>query len=117
MKRCSKCGCELVEPWFGYGDTLCRACTEKRNQERIAERGKSLKDFTDLANWTSKDLSELFWMHLGQYVKEPTAEGYDILSLVYRWASHDDFGLASSFKHALDWAKVDLLVERKRWSR
>ena len=35
--------------------------------------------------------------------------------MAFRWACHDNKGLANSFSNALKWAKIDLYAEHEKW--
>lgn len=96
---------------------LCEACRKKRRQDRVLEMSEAVKKPADFKNWDSGDMSELFWIHLGRYIKEPNPTSLMFMELAYRWACHDSHGLSNSFKHAMDWAKIDLYAEELRWRK
>lgn len=113
MEKCVDCGKDSYT--YVGGVCLCRECYEKRNQNKIIEKSKSLEHPSDLEHWDSGDMSELFWIHLGRYVKEPNAESMKYMVLAWHWACHSSHGLSNSFSHALKWAGIDLLSERRKW--
>lgn len=113
MAWCEDCG-EYTHTC--YGDVhLCEKCYDKREQERIIEQSEGLKETSDFAQWDSGDMSELFWIHLGRYVKEPNAESIKYMTMAFYWACHDNHGIANSFSNALKWAGIDLFAERAKW--
>ena len=79
---------------------------------RNAERSKN----RIVKTWDHGDMSELFWIHLGRYVKEPNPESLNYMDMAYRWACHDSHGLSNSFSHALKWAGIDLWAEDRKWA-
>lgn len=60
-------------------------------------------------------MSELFWVHLGRYIKEPNEHSLSLMYMALLWACHDNGGLANSFRNALKMAKIDLYVELEKW--
>lgn len=113
---CVDCGGHTHTSYGKYdGAALCDECYIKRYQNELDERSKDLKESSDLSTWGGKDMSEMFWMNLGRYVKEPNERSLTLISMAYRWACHDNHGLANSFSNALKWAKINLHAEEKRW--
>ena len=116
MAKCVDCGAETHTMWGSFGYIhLCLDCHKKRNQEQIIEKSHDLKECSDFKTWDSGDMSELFWIHLGRYVKEPNPESLKYMDMAYRWACHDSHGLSNSFSNALKWAGIDLYAERDKW--
>ena len=116
MGRCKDCGEYTTTLCSSYGYVeLCDQCAHKRDQSRIAQSAQSVKEPCDFESWDSGDMSELFWMHLGKYVKEPNAESCRYMMLAFHWACHDNHGIANSFDNALKWAGIDLFAEHQKW--
>ena len=114
--RCVDCGKETHTSYGKYNnDALCDACYKQRYHNELEEQSKSLQCTSDFKNWRSGDMSELFWLHLGRYVKEPNEHSLRIIAMAFRWACHDNHGLANSFSNAMKWAKIDLHVEERKW--
>lgn len=116
MDYCVDCGNKTNTLLSGIG-YLCHDCRRRRKQEEVIEKSKTLEKCSDFKVWDSGDMSELFWIHLGRYVKEPNKESLYFMELAYRWACHDNHGIANSFRHALEWAGIDLLTEYQRFER
>ena len=118
MESCSKCG-KPTHTFVGngLGGYLCLECRDKQRQEKVLEKAKSLTKCSDFKQWDSGDMSELFWIHLGRYVKEPNPESIYYMELAYRWACHDNHGISNSFSHAMKWAGIDLMAEKLRWRK
>lgn len=114
MGNCVNCGADTpcIVSRIGY---LCKDCRDKEHQLRVIDKSQSLTKPSDFKTWDSGDMSELFWVHLGRYVKEPNPQSLKFMDMAYRWACHDSHGMANSFKHALDWAGIDLWEEDEKW--
>ena len=84
-------------------------------KEDIERRGESVHKASDLKEWSHRDLSELFWIHLIKYVKEPNEHSLYMMDRAMDWAAHDDHGLANSFRHALEWCGIDIYTEQEKW--
>ena len=114
MEPCVKCGkpCNTIYSTVGY---LCLDCRQKMYEDKVLEKSKALTKPSDLKDWDHGDMSELFWIHLGKYIKEPTLESLNYMDMAYRWACHDSHGLSNSFSHALKWAGIDLYEEDLKW--
>ena len=113
---CVDCGGHTCTSYGKYnGEALCSECYKKRYQNELDERSQDLIEPSDFSAWKDRDMSELFLMHLGNYVKEPNEHSFSLISMAYRWACHDNHGLANSFSNALKWAKINLRAEEKRW--
>lgn len=113
---CEDCGAVSFTSYAKYGSAvLCNDCYTKREHARLEEKSLDVKRASDFSGWKSGDMSELFWVHLGKYIKEPNAHSISIMNMAFRWACHDNGGLANSFWNALKWAKIDLHTELERW--
>jgi len=116
MSVCEDCGCESHIKWGSLGDArLCFPCAEKRKQAKVIERSAEIKHPSDFETWDHGDMSELFWVHLGKYVKNPNPESINYMNMAFLWACHDSHGLSNSFDHAMKWAGIDLHKELSRW--
>lgn len=116
--KCADCGAETYVSYTSYGSIpLCDKCYDEREHMRLEEKSKEVKEASDFYKWRHRDLSELFWMHLGTYIKAPNEHSLSIMCMAYRWACHDNVGLANSFHIALKWAKIDLYGEQEKWRR
>lgn len=115
MEPCVMCGKPTYTIVSGIGH-LCKECREVEKQKRIIEKSKTLTTCSDFKTWDHGDMSELFWIHLGRYVKEPNPESLNYMDMAYRWACHDSHGLSNSFSHALKWAGIDLWAEDRKWA-
>lgn len=113
---CFDCGKQTHTEYGKYdGAPLCDECYNRRYQKELNNRSKDLQEASDFSTWKGRDMSELFWMHLGEYVKEPNEHSLSLMNMAYRWACHDNHGLANSFSNALKWAKINLHTEERRW--
>lgn len=88
---------------------------DNTREERVEKAGDSVQKPGDFESWDGGDLSELFWIHLGRYVKEPNKHSLHVMEMAMLWACHDSHALANSFAHALKWAGIDIDVEWDRW--
>lgn len=93
---------------------VCRDCYKKQEALRISRQLETVNHAVDFKPWEKRDMSEAFWMHLGIYVKRPNQRSLSVINAAYLWAVHDDKGLANSFHHAMQWAKIDLFAEQER---
>lgn len=117
MGQCADCGGKAHTIWGSFGYLcLCTECYTRRKQEQIIEKSHEVKSCTDFKTWDGGDLSELFWIHLGRYVKEPNLESLEYMDMAVRWARHSSHGLSNSFSNALKWAGIDLYAEQRRWN-
>lgn len=113
---CVDCGGQTCTSYGKYGGAaLCSNCYQKRYQSELNERSNCVNEPSDLSTWKSTDMSELFWMHLGKYVKDPNERSLVIMSMAYRWACHDNHGLANSFSNAMKWVGINLLTEERKY--
>lgn len=113
--KCDCCGKESYVMVGVRGKTLCRDCSDKQYHDELNEKSLEISEPSDFQTWKKRDMSELFWVHLGTYVKEPNERSLGIIDRAYKWACHDNHGLANSFSHAMKWAKIDLHTEWARW--
>ena len=96
---------------------ICHECARKETEERVEAAGDFVQKPGDFAPWDSGDVSELFWIHLGRYVKEPNEHSLHIINMAVRWAHHDSHAMSNSFEHALRWAGIDLFTEWDKWKK
>lgn len=115
MDTCVDCG-NQTNTYYGR-ECLCPDCRKKRRQAEIIKQSGALRKPKDLEPWSGRDMSELFWLHLGRYVKEPNPESLRYMELCYCWACHADHGLSNSFRNAMNWAHIDLYTEFLRWQK
>lgn len=114
--KCFDCGKDTYTSYTRYNSIpLCESCVTKRDHEKLEEKSTEIKQPSDFRRWKPNDMSELFWMHLAQYIKEPNEHSIYLMNMAFMWACHDNVGLANSFSNALKWAKIDLYSERKKW--
>ena len=116
MSKCNKCGKEVSSVTHYKTQWLCDDCYKETKLNNILTRSKRIHAAEDLSGWDHGDMSDLFWYHLGEYVKDRNPEEhFPIMKSCLYWAFHDSHGLSSSFVHALKWAKVDY-IEILNWS-
>lgn len=116
--ECYDCGRHAVTSYGEFGGiVLCDDCFNKRLKSKVEEKSLSVHKSSDFSSWNHGDMSELFWMHLGKYIKEPNEHSLNLMYMAYLWACHDNRGLANSFCNALKWAKIDLYAEQERWAK
>lgn len=116
MSQCADCGRVASSYTIIGGQEVCTECSKKRRQAALIAKSESVQRASDFKSWKGHELSDLFWFHLGKYVKEPNAESMKFIRMALLWAGHADHGLSSSFHHALKWAGIDLHTETERWS-
>lgn len=116
MEECVNCGAPTHTILSGVGP-LCKECRQKRKEDEVIAKSKTLQKCSDFKSWDSGDMSELFWLHLGRYIKEPNQESLRYMSMALAWACHDNHGISNSFYHALKWAGIDLWVEEQKWRK
>lgn len=116
MAECTECG-KLTNRYVN-SVPLCQECDEALWQARLREQENSIKDAASFKEWRMNDMSELFWMHLGLWQKEPSRKSLTIMKCAYLWAVHANKGLANSFLHALKWAGIkNIETEIIKWDR
>ena len=114
--ECVDCGKYTYTIHSKYGSVaLCDECASKRRHAELEEKSAEVHKASDFSCWGHDDISELFWVHLGRYIKEPNEHSTTLMLMAFRWACHDNKGLANSFSNALKWAKIDLYAEHEKW--
>lgn len=98
------------------GQTYCFDCAKKKRTDAILARGENIRHASDFKDWSMRDMSELFWQHLGKYIKEPNEDSILLVERAFDWAVHADKALANSFLHALEWAGIDLYAELDKYA-
>lgn len=78
----------------------------KKNLSMILAKSEYIKQASDFKSWDMSDMSELFWMEIAKYVKEPNFKSLKLMERAWLWAVHEDGALANSFIHALHWIGV-----------
>lgn len=81
-------------------------CEMEKNEAHLQElvnKGDQTSYPRDFREWEHRDLSELFWFHIGHYTKNPNEHSLRIMERAFLWAVHDNNGLANSFLHAFKW--------------
>ena len=118
MSKCYICGKDS-SVFYSYvgGKDVCPECHKVQEEERVLRQADGITHPSGFREWGGHDLSELFWIHLGRYKKEPNPESLKYMEMAFRWACHADHGLSSSFYHAMKWAGIDLYTEWKRWEK
>lgn len=93
---------------------ICDNCLEKEYIETLRRKETEIKKAEDFKVWRLEDMSELFWIHLGLYQKNPNTKSLTIMRAAYNWAVHESKGLANSFHHALKWAGIENIYKEYR---
>jgi recombinational DNA repair protein (RecF pathway) len=115
MSSCSHCGTTKATTWTTFErKVVCWECWEKLRKEKILMAGDGIKQTSDFKDWDMGDMSELFWLHLGKYQKNPNKKSLSLMYSAFLWACHADHGLSNSFDNALKWCKIDLFSELQR---
>ena len=114
MERCNWCNKPITLSSIESKNEIfcCFDCYKASKQNKIEIAAKDIEKPVDFKGWSKDDLSEIFWIHLGRYVKRPNKYSLSLMQRAYSWAMHDDHGLSNSFRHALDWAKIDIWKEK-----
>lgn len=115
MSRCNICNTETNTTYTVGKTEMCETCYKQHNLNNLMVKASKLKEAADLKHWSKRDMSELFWIHLGIYVKMPNKDSLKYMVMCNNWAVHDDKGLANSFSHALKWADISLYAEQQKW--
>ena len=109
MGICRNCEKSVFSLTVFQGRNLCDQCYHEAKLNTLISRGNEVHEAEDLSGWDHGDMSDLFWHHLGEYVKDRNPEEhFPVMKSCLYWAFHDSHGLSSSFCHALNWAKVEL---------
>ena len=118
MERCEFCGQITGQRDFVKNVDrrawVCSKCFKEQEALRISRQLETVERAVDYKPWSKRDLSEAFWTHLGIYVKHPNQRSRQIIYQAFLWVVHDDKGLANSFSHAFQWAKIDIHEELER---
>ena len=118
MEYCRICGersyTSVKNPASGLYEPICKECYHRERMAEIERRGDETKQACDFKDWDHGDFSDLFWLHLGRYVKHPNRHSLDMMRRAFCWACHEDHGLSANFDNALKWCKLDLHAEAKR---
>lgn len=115
MRVCPSCGKES-DVWYSCDKaSICASCYRVAERSRILASGEAVQKSSDFSSWRHRDLSELFWLHLAEYRKNPNPRSLSLIAIAYRWACHDNHALANSMAHALEWCEIDLIAEQERW--
>lgn len=93
---------------------ICDSCLEKEYIESLRAKETGIQEAKDFKTWRLEDVSELFWIHLGLYQKNPNTKSLGIMRAAYNWAVHESKGLANSFHHALKWAGIENIYKEYR---
>lgn len=113
---CADCGKKTNQSI--NGEPLCSECSEKRTINKVRAKEDEIKAARDFKEWKPQDMSELFWIHLGIWAKEPNIKSLEIMRHAYLWAVHDNKGLANSFVHAMEWAGIkNIQLECIKWRK
>lgn len=113
---CTDCG-KITDTTID-GIPLCQQCLENRKQEKLRKQEDTITEAASFRKWKMEEMSELFWIHLGLYQKEPNQKSADIMRCALDWAVHADHGLANSFRHALKWVGINnIYKECLQWRR
>lgn len=100
------------------GVPICSECDEKQKQDELRAKEDSIRASNDFKGWKMSDMSELFWIHLGIYQKEPNKKSLLILKHAYLWAVHANKGLANSFCHAMEWIGIkNIAMACSNWDK
>lgn len=98
------------------GVPICEKCEKEQAQAKLRAREGTIRESSDFKSWEAADMSELFWVHLGLYQKEPNKKSLHIMKCAYLWAVHADKGLANSFHHAMEWVGIkNIQMEYKKY--
>lgn len=109
MGVCNICGAKANTTYMEYGGKImCDNCYKQVRDNDILKRSQMLQKCSDLQSWSGEDMSQLFWIHLGKYIKEPNEESKAYMRMVYNWACHANHALSNSISNALKWAKIKL---------
>ncbi len=80
-------------------------------QNAITTKSMHITKASDFKSWDMSDMSDLFWMKLSEYIKEPNFAALKMMERAWLWAVHEDVALGNSFMHALHWAGIEDFYE------
>lgn len=115
MSKCENCGTSSATSWTTYDKKhVCMDCYMSLKKQKLLDKSENINQASDFEQWKSSDLSEIFWIMLGEYQKRPNKKALKLMFRAYLWAVHADHGLSNSFAHALDWCGIDLYAEKNK---
>lgn len=83
--KCADCGKYTYTIYSKYGNiALCDDCANKRLLAELEEKSTDVHKASDFSCWGHDDMSELFWTHLGKYIKEPNEHSVTLMLMAYR---------------------------------
>lgn len=111
---CKWCGKTITNSSISckYGIVCSTTCYDRLRESKLEAEAKVVKEPSSFKEWESQDMSEIFWIHLGKYVKYPNKYSLSLMRNAYCWAMHADHGLSNSFRNALKWANINLWREK-----
>lgn len=114
MEVCEACGKITTNSsiHFEYGIVCSGNCYDWLREKKLEAAAKAIEKPSDFKEWEGQNMSEIFWIHLGKYVKHPNKYSLSLMRNAYSWAMHADHGLSNSFRNALKWAKIDIWKEK-----
>ena len=114
MSKCENCGTSSAT-WTTYDKKhVCMDCYRSLKKQKLLDKSENINQVSDFEQWKSSDLSEIFWIMIGEYQKRPNKKALKLMFRAYLWAVHADHGLSNSFAHALDWCGIDLYAEKNK---
>ena len=86
MGICKNCNKNSWSLTVFQGKNLCDKCYNEIKLNALVSRGNGVREAEDLKSWDHGDMSDLFWHHLGEYVKDRNPERafsyYEILFIL-----------------------------------
>ena len=117
MDRCPICN-EIKNSWsIQDGQRICTDCRQAIAKQEIIDKAMQSTDSRYFKDWSSKDRTTAFFEVFGRYVKAPNAQDIEVVNHIWLWAVHADHALAKTISYTMQWAKMDLHTERKRWKQ
>lgn len=119
-KKCAVCGTYEDVYYTRFSEkeqqnvSMCETCKTKHDKDLIEKRLVQVESARDFKEWSSEDMSEAFWIHLGKYQKRPNKYSLSIMIRAFTWACHADHGLSNSFDNAMRWCGIDWANEKNR---
>lgn len=114
---CNNCGKEKCVFSSFHGEEMCYDCVKKLKKEEVLNKASEADSATFFKGWTSKDMTTAFFEALGRYIKTPNRKDLNTCSRIFAWACHADHGVSTAASYAMEWAKINLYAERKKWER